>query len=195
MELLVSIQKLSFFKNVRLVGGTALALQLGHRVSIDLDFFGTIIPDSLEITLALQKVSNPILQYSTPNIFSFLVNEVKVDIVNYPYPWLTNPIEVEGVVMASMKDIAAMKLSAISGRGSKKDFIDLFYLLNQFSLEEMISFYNNKYKDGNAFLVLRSLTYFDDADKGEVNMIEDINWTDIKKFITQIVNQYLDRIQ
>ncbi len=71
---------------------------------------------------------------------------------------------IENIRMLSMKDISAMKLNAIAGRGSKKDFIDLYYLLQKFSLEEMLNLYNKKYFDGSEFMVLKSLTYFADAD-------------------------------
>ena len=86
------------------------------------------------------------------------------------------------------KDIAAMKLNAIAGRGSKKDFIDLFFLLKKYSLKEMISFYNQKYTDGSEFMVQKSLTYFDDADEQlSPKMFYDFNWEDCKQKIVEEV--------
>ena len=66
--------------------------------------------------------------------------------------------------MLSTADIAAMKLNAIAGRGSKKDFIDLYFLLDEFSLPQILDFYDKKFNDGSRFMVQKSLTYFDDAD-------------------------------
>ncbi|MFD0779543.1 hypothetical protein ACFQZF_14755 [Flavobacterium myungsuense] len=86
--------------------------------------------------------------------------------------------------MVSVKDISAMKLNAIAGRGSKKDFIDLYFLFQMHTLSEMLSFYTNKYIDGSEFMVLKSLTFFDDADNEEMPiMFEDINWDEIKKTV------------
>jgi hypothetical protein len=86
--------------------------------------------------------------------------------------------------MAGMKDIAAMKINAIAGRGSKKDFIDIYYLLRYFTLDEMIDLYLQKYNDGSEFLARKSLTYFEDAELEEMPfMFDNITWTDIKKTI------------
>jgi len=86
--------------------------------------------------------------------------------------------------MYSKIDIAAMKLNAIAGRGSKKDFIDLYFLLKEFSLEKMLSFYKKKYEDGSVFLVLKSLTYFEDADLlQQPKMYVDFDWHHCKKTI------------
>lgn len=85
-----------------------------------------------------------------------------------------------------------MKLNAISGGGSKKDFIDIFFLLKKYSLRDILGFYNEKYHDGSQFLVLKSLTYFDDADKQVMPvMFEDVTWPDIKKNIVQHFNDYM----
>jgi hypothetical protein len=89
--------------------------------------------------------------------------------------------------MAGLKDIAAMKLNAIAGRGSKKDFIDVFYLLPYFNLNEMLELYLQKYSDGSEFLVRKSLTYFDDADLEEMPyMFDNISWDFIKEKILEI---------
>jgi polyhydroxyalkanoate synthesis regulator protein len=86
--------------------------------------------------------------------------------------------------MLSIVDIAAMKLNAIAGRGSKKDFIDLYFLLQEFSLREILSFYGQKYHDGSLFMVEKSLTYFEDADlQLEPQMYKDFNWETCKKTI------------
>ncbi len=83
--------------------------------------------------------------------------------------------------MGGPQDIAAMKLNAIAGRGSVKDFIDIFALLNIFSLREMLNFYNEKYQDGSEFMVIKSLTFFDDADKEVLpHLFIDTSWAEMK---------------
>ena len=184
LELLKNIQNIDVFKNLRLVGGTSLALQIGHRESIDLDFFGSLDADKIEITNALNKIGKIKKRQSTQNINIFMVNGIKVDIVNYPYPWLERVVKEDDLTLAGRKDIAAMKLSAITGRGSKKDFIDLFFLLKEFSLKEMTEFYKQKYQDGSVFMVLRSLAYFEDADAEPTpKMFENIDWKNVKERI------------
>lgn len=92
--------------------------------------------------------------------------------------------------MVSDKDIAAMKLNAIAGRGSRKDFIDLFFILKKYSLETLIIFYNNKYKDGSEFMVLKSLTYFDDAENEEMPvMFQEIVWEEVKITILKAIQE------
>jgi len=95
--------------------------------------------------------------------------------------------------MATDKDIAAMKLSAITNRGTKKDFIDLYYLLKHYSLEQMVSFYTTKYGESSVFMVLKSLTYFDDAELDVSPNVLDrtINWSTIKNTITNEVKLLL----
>ena len=93
--------------------------------------------------------------------------------------------------LAGIEDIAAMKLAAITGRGSRKDFIDLYFLLQKYNLKEMLGFYRNKYFDGSEYLVLKSLTYFADAENDiEVETIKDISWVKIKTYILETVDKY-----
>ena len=181
LELLKKIQKEPLFNQLRLVGGTALALQIGHRTSVDLDFFGNLEIDQFEILSCLNSLGLVKTLQTTNNIHIFSIDGIKVDFVNYQYPWLENAVITDDVLMAGRLDIAAMKLSAITGRGSKKDFIDIFFLLQEFTLKELIACYEKKYHDGSAFLVLRSLSYFDDADEEpEYNLFSKVTWKQIK---------------
>ena len=192
LELLKRLMDEPDFSGLRLVGGTALALKLGHRRSIDIDLFGRLEIDIYSLSQKLNRLGKTTLLNQTENIHVYLVNGIKVDIVNYSYPWLTDAINIDGIRMADTKDIAAMKLAAITGRGTKKDFIDLYYLLEQYSLSEMLSFYENKYADGSVFLVMKSLTYFEDADREQTPvMLHKISWPKIKKTITNTVQQFL----
>ena len=195
LELLKRLLTIDFFKNVRLVRGTSLALQIGHRKSIDLDLFGLFEPDIVTISALLRDVGDVTLLKKTPNIFIHLIDNVKVDFVNYSYPWIEKALLKDDLRLAGDKDIGAMKLSAITGRGSKKDFIDLYFLLKKYSLGELLAFYHQKYHDGSIFLVLRSLVYFDDADRQEMpDMKIVVEWADIKENITERHREYMDSL-
>ena len=188
MELLKKIMSEKLFSDFNLVGGTSLALQMGHRNSIDIDLFGN---SEINPELFIEKLfefGEVKVAQSTKNILITKINDVKVDFVNYKYPLLADCLFVENIRMLSIKDIAAMKLNAIVGRGSKKDFIDLYFLLNEFSLEEILSFYEKKYHDGSVFMVQKSLTYFEDADSQlQPQMFKDFNWETCKQKIIEEV--------
>lgn len=176
--------------NYRLVGGTALALLYGHRQSVDIDLFGSE-------TINWESLEQELYHYSTPQFLSkskaicaFLLEGVKVDVVRYNYPWLREPIADGELRLADPVDIAAMKLNAIAGRGVKKDFIDLNLLLDHFSLQEMLGYYQKKYQQESNFMVLKSLEYFDDADPNDdPEMLSPYHWEDIKKRITDEVKK------
>lgn len=184
LTLLKKIQSLDEFNNTRLVGGTALALQLGHRKSIDLDFFGNFETSLEELSAILSEFST-VTPVSSSRMTRFLVVDgVKVDIVTYPYGWIDNPVNAEGVVLAGIKDIAAMKLSAITNRETKKDFIDYYFLLKRYSLEELIELYRQKYSDAQLFTSIKSLSYFDDAESDPMpDMIVPVDWDEVKSTI------------
>ena len=187
-SLLEKLSALPVLDDARLVGGTALALQLGHRTSVDLDFFGRINADSEELRDILREVGRVEVASVSKNINIFWVNGIKVDMVNYPYPWLDLPIEEDGVRLASLRDIAAMKVSAIVNRGTKKDFIDLYTLLRFFKLDDILDIYSRKYSDGSLFIVLKSLTYFDDAETDPMpNVLNDTTWETVKDSIRTVV--------
>ena len=192
LELLKNLMNEPVFYGLRLAGGTALALQIGHRRSVDLDLFGSMADDIYTITQKLNEMGKVNLLNQTENIHIYLVNGIKVDMVNYPYSWLEDAITTDGIRLAGIKDIAAMKLAAVTGRGTRKDFIDLYFLLQQYTLREMLSFYEQKYPDGSSFLVLKSLTYFDDANQDQYpQMLQQVNWEVIKKTITSAVDEFL----
>jgi predicted nucleotidyltransferase component of viral defense system len=191
LELLKSIQNIELFNELKLVGGTSLALQIGHRISIDLDLFGKIEADRYTITETLNKLGSLKTIHFSENVSIYALNEVKIDIVNYSYPWIEEPINEDNLKLASIQDIAAMKLAAITGRGSKKDFIDLYFLLKRYSLKELFAFYNQKFHDGSTFLVLKSLSYFIDADDELMpKMLMDIDWESVKQFIKESIRKY-----
>ncbi len=192
LGLLKSLMELPALRETRLVGGTSLALQIGHRQSIDLDLFGNLIGEEIDLKEQIFSLGEIVIIKNIPNIHIWMVNGIKVDVVRYPFPWIGEMISLDNLRLAGLKDIAAMKLAAVTGRGSKKDFIDIFFLLKRFSLKEMVQWYSEKYKDASLFLVLKSLAYFVDADSDdEPVMVKRIVWKEIKNSIDKEVNQFI----
>ena len=192
LELLKRLTKCPALKNMRLVGGTALALQYGHRRSVDLDFFGMTTDSVEELTDALKEaVGNLTLLSASKTIRAYNIRNVKVDIVNYPYPWIDDVIVEGGISLASPKDIAAMKVNAVIGRGTKKDFIDIYFLLQHFTFEELMKLYLEKYADGSEYRALLSMTYFEDAALQPMPyMLTDVSWDSIKDCILREVERF-----
>ena len=191
LQLLKELQALPVLQETRLVGGTALALQLGHRSSIDLDFFGSVQASSDELREALSARHSITIVKESKNINIYIIDGVKVDMVNYRYSWIDEPVQGDGFILAGLKDIAAMKIAAVVGRGTKKDFIDLYFLLQHFSLHEILDFYMQKYPDGSMFIAMKSLSYFEDAEADPMPvMFDDVSWEDVKVFIRQAIISY-----
>jgi hypothetical protein len=183
-ELLKRLQKLPLLAKTRLVGGTALALQIGHRKSIDLDFFGELDFEIQELIDNIKEFADLTILSESKNIHIYSINGIKVDFVNYKYPWIDDAICEDGILLAGIKDIAAMKVSAIIGRGTKKDFIDIAFLLQKFPLKDILDFYSLKYNDGSIFTAMKSLTYFDDAESDIMpDMLVKKSWKQAKKEI------------
>jgi hypothetical protein len=189
LELLKKIMVEELFRDYFLVGGTALSLQIGHRNSIDIDLFGNC---DINADLFIEKLKNygeVIVTQNSKNILITEIGSIKVDFVNYKYPLLSNPIKIDNIRMLATTDIAAMKLNAIAGRGSRKDFIDLYFLLDQFTMKQMLDFYLKKYSDGSEFMVTKSLLYFEDSDN-QLNpkmLKNNFDWEKCKQKIIQEV--------
>mgnify|MGYP000264973411 CR=1 FL=1 len=113
LALLKKLQSLSIFNEMRLVGGTSLALQIGHRKSIDIDLFGNLQVEYENLIDELKTIGEVVPLKNSKNIHSLLINDIKVDIVNYEYKWLENKIIHENIYLATIQDIAAMKLNCI----------------------------------------------------------------------------------
>ncbi len=169
-----------------LAGGTALTLQLGHRISIDLDFFTNEEFESNTLFEQLQEhYTITSCSQSTNSLNMFILtggNNIKVDFIRHNYP-LIKPIQhLNEIRSFSIEDIAAMKLNAIANRGAKKDFFDIHALLDHFSAHQLLQFFENKYSQLNSFTVLKSLVYFDDADpEPDPISLRNASWTDIKQ--------------
>lgn len=193
LELLKKLQQTQIFTDLRLVGGTSLALQIGHRISVDLDLFGNLDADEIAISSALSGYGHATRLRKTQNIHVYLINGVKVDLVNYPYPWLNELLVKDNLKLAAIKDIAAMKIAAVTGRGSKKDFVDIYFLLKQMRLMDMLNAYEKKYQDGSRFMALKSLIYFEDAEEDEMpRMLKPLTWQKVKDTIKKEHRDYIN---
>lgn len=159
LGLLKTLMSRNELKDLRLVGGTSLALQYGHRQSVDLDFFGKPQATQDEIVEMARTIGELKILNRTNSILQMALNGVKVDVVDYSYyKWIDEPILEDGLTLASPKDIAALKVNAIEGRGTKKDFVDIFELLKHYDLSDILGFYCQKYPNYSIFRALLSLT-------------------------------------
>lgn len=192
LELLKSLASQPELAQTRLVGGTALALQYGHRQSIDLDFFGILPEEKEELVEMTKRVGNVLVTNRSKMILQTVINQIKVDFVDYSrYKWIDEPVLGDGFVLASDKDIAAMKVNGIIGRGTKKDFIDLYVLLQHYSLLEIMAFYKQKYPEFSEYRALLSMTYFEDAEMQDMpKMFIDTSWDTMKSTIIEAVKVY-----
>lgn len=194
LELLKFCMTRKEFGELRLVGGTDLALQYGHRKSVDIDLFGLIDLEKVDTYSLLNEFSQDVQIISKQKYINiYIVNGVKIDLVNYSFPWLKEPKVIDNIRLASVEDVAAMKLNAIAGRGSKKDFIDIELILSEFNLKQLVDFYKSKYNQESEFMALKSMLYFADADlEVEPEMFIEFNWINTKKIIKQRVEDYLN---
>ena len=191
LELLKKLMTEPLLTGMRLVGGTSLALQYGHRNSIDLDFFGTLDEDLLSIRDSLERIGHVSVLKETRTIRIYDLDHVKIDFVDYSrYQWLAEAVNEDGLRLASPEDIAAMKVNAIEGRGTRKDFVDIYFLLQHYSLDEILGFYQKKYPEHSVFRALMSLSYFDDAEKQMMpKMFSKTSWDEMKVFIIKEVEK------
>lgn len=179
-----------------LVGGTALSLLYGHRISVDLDLFSNKPFDNEIIIKALEENFGQSFSYRSTNqrfgIFGF-VNEVKIDIVRHPHPLIRPQLLVENIKMFATEDIIAMKVQAILGRGKKKDFWDIAELLQHYSVADFIGFHKEKYSTQNLLITVpQAITYFEDADESEDPIsLKNQTWDSVKEFISGKVREYL----
>ena len=189
LELLIRLTGDEVFEDFVLVGGTALALQLGHRISVDLDLFSTKSFDQEILVDHLRSKYHFELDFISKNTVKGEINEVQIDCIAHQYPWISSFVIEDNLRLAGLTDIAAMKLNAISGNGTRlKDFIDVAFLSTKISLNQMLEFYQNKY-NSNPIIPLKALTYFNDINFHEPIKMTDgvaLNWKKIEKRLINI---------
>jgi len=179
-----------------LVGGTALSLKYGHRISVDLDLFSDQeMNKDLLIDFLKTKYTDRFIIENTQakwGIFCYIDN-VKIDIVQYPHSLIGKIENLESIRFYSDKDLMAMKIQAILGRGKKKDFWDIAELLQHYSIQDIIDCHKAKYPNQMLGISIpQALTYFVDADESEEPItIKPITWDDVKSVISAKVRKFL----
>lgn len=191
LELLRKLMDDPELQDFVLVGGTSLALQIGHQVSVDLDLFSIhsfVETDLNQYLIDRYHFETDFLARST---VKGEIEGVQIDCLSHAYPLVGETNMYENIRLASIQDIAAMKLNAISGNGTRiKDFIDIAYLAEYMSLNEMLASYQSKYKTMNVLIPVKALTYFDEINFDEpIKMLSSkkFNWKKIEKRIYQML--------
>jgi predicted nucleotidyltransferase component of viral defense system len=179
-----------------LVGGTALSLKHGHRLSIDLDLFSTGPFENESILSCLQsEFGRNFIMEDKPARFGIFcyIQDVKVDIVRHPHPLLGEVDTLEGIRFFSDRDIMAMKIQAILGRGKKKDFWDIAELLKHYAVADFIQNHKEKYSTQNLLISIpQVMVYFEDAEEDEDPVsLKDQSWSKIKQLISKKVSAHL----
>lgn len=182
-----------FVKPFYLAGGTALALHLGHRISVDLDFFTPEIFSVAQVRDALSTIGSFIItSQSEDGTLNGRLDDVSVSFFIYPYKNTYSLISWNGISLADPRDIAAMKIDAVSSRGSKKDFIDLYFLLEQYHMQELIGFFETRFSHVKyeKLHILKSLSYFEPAEEENMpNMLVKVSWEEVKQRIQREANK------
>jgi predicted nucleotidyltransferase component of viral defense system len=190
---LALLGKSRLLKDAYLAGGTAVALQLGHRLSFDLDFFTPKVFNSLKIIRELNAVTGFKLEESTKDTIWGEVGEIKFSLFLYNKYKLLFPLKrILGINIADLRDIAAMKIVAIAERGLRRDFIDLYFICKKFRLKDILKFYNKKYAklSSNIVHIKKSLVYFIDAENEQMpQMLKPCMWQNVKGFFEKEVKK------
>ena len=187
LDLIQELMRDPAFSDFNLVGGTALSLQIGHRISEDIDLFSQNAFNSEALANHLStKYQAESIKTLKNGVFCF-VRDVKVDLISHQYPLLKPLIVDEGVRMVSLEDIAAMKLNAITGSGKRlKDFVDVYSLLEYHPLKDMLTAYETKYPEVSIEVAKKALNYHDEINEASIHFLDKpVSLEEIKKRIYQ----------
>jgi len=174
-----------------LAGGTALALQLGHRQSVDLDFFSEtdeVRPETHRQVVQVLKAFQPVVVEQAWGNLLLVVENLRVGFFGYSYPLVAPPALAEGVPLASLTDIGLMKMDAVATRASRKDFHDLYAITRHISLRALFDLAPTKYPSVRDFeaMVVRAMVYFDRADQEEaLLLLQPVDWEIVKAFFRE----------
>ena len=193
------LPRLGFLKEreIYLAGGTALALQIGHRSSIDFDFYDKA---EFELDVLLRQFRQffkniSVIQMSQGTLVVD-VEGIQVSLFHYDYKVIRPFIHMKDLILLSLEDISAMKLIAIIQRGERRDFIDIYYLIQRFGLERIFSYSEEKYPGiFNPYLALQALTYFEEAEGAppgsRIGVFNDhLDWSEVKEYLIKVVTTY-----
>lgn len=194
LAILPVLGRLASNSDFYLGGGTAVALHLGHRRSEDFDWLS---PGKLEEPMSLAAearsaglhVENAQVARGTLHA---IVNDVQVSFFEYPYPLLSPVVNWSdcSLSLASLDDLGCMKLAAIAQRGSRKDFVDLYFIDKHTSLDRLLNLYKRKYSTEDTNHVLVGLSYFDDAEEEPpLDMLVEVAWDDVKRHFRKLVKR------
>ena len=198
-ETLNKILSISIINSFYLAGGTGLALNLGHRRSYDFDFFNPEFFNEDMILQKMQGLKNIELVSKEKHTLHIIINGVKISFLGYKYPLLfpLNDMKIGDnsiLKIADIREIACMKISAISSRGSKRDFVDLYMVAKEISLSELLTLYKKKYSltPHNNVHIFKSLMYFDNAeDEPMPDMLVPLSWKIVKDYFTKEIPKFL----
>jgi len=168
-----------------LAGGTALALYLGHRRSVDLDFFSSKPFNEDALIATLKGLPDLAVISKAPQTVYLHISGTKVSFIGYDYPLLFPLAQFHSLAVADVRDIACMKLSALASRGSRRDFVDLYVVAQQYGIPQLLDLFQKKFAQANYNLlhVRKSLTYFADAEQEPLpDMLVPLSWEEIKQF-------------
>ena len=198
LELLKKLQREETLSTTRLVGGTALALQIGHRISVDLDLFSKEPLDINAIEQILTHKFNFSAHFISKGSVRGEIDGIKIDILHHPYEWIDDPVCEEDIIMASLQDITAMKLNTIIHNGTRpKDFLDVAYLSQYFSYDNMRSLLVQKYPEYDPILLDRCINYFDDIETdfvADIRLVDGrVNFNKVKQRLIQMTDNPFDK--
>ncbi|MDA0349939.1 MAG: nucleotidyl transferase AbiEii/AbiGii toxin family protein [Verrucomicrobia bacterium] len=186
LDLLRALAPLPAFEDFALVGGTSLALQLGHRLSVDLDFFTPNDFSTDHVLEVLEPHFDLVVTGRAAYSLNCLINGIKVDILRHRYVLLKDLVVEGGIKLWSIEDIAAAKISAITNRGAKKDFYDLVAILSVMPLDSVLSCFEKKYPSGERFMAMKSLSWFEDAEsEPDPITLAELNWEEVKETVLE----------
>ncbi len=181
-------------KHFRLVGGTSLALQIGHRRSIDIDMFTDQPFEIRDLQyVLLEQYPDMEVRWQGQNGFTCSVRGIKIDFFNWRSRFITDPVSEDGLRLLSKEEVSAMKLEAVTSRKEKKDFIDVACLLRHFAIEVQLQFFAQKYPFISPQFVLESLMAVDQADNSlEPQMLIDYSWPQVRNDISDAVKKFVE---
>lgn len=192
------LSSFSFFKDgFYLAGGTGLALQLGHRRSVDFDFFVEGHFDTEKHFRLLSDIMGGyalrIIQEEKDTLSVLVDDRIKVSFFGYPYPLVQPLIEEEYLRVASFQDIGCMKLAAIVSRATNKDYVDLYFILQSISLRDLLVLAEEKMPELDENVILKSLVYFDDVTKEPLQFMEGraISFPEAEEYLREAVRRYM----
>ena len=196
LDVLKGLMQIPELNNFYLVGGTALALYFGHRISVDVDLFSTTNFENETLIAPVEKKFPGFTYRNTHNPIGLFgsIDGIKVDLVkHHNHPLIDEPVVTDGIRLVSIPDIMAMKIAAILRRAVKKDFWDIAELLDHYTVDDFIKYYIKKYPSQQLLISIPSaLTYFIDAEESEAPVsLKGQTWEGVKKQIQQKVNEYL----